>query len=102
MSGKNHKKVNDKLLRLDKQFCHLKESQKEKINEWLYQEYRKECIENDNNLNKNSFEQILHTVLFKIKAEQIWIPDYEIKKYFSSRKNKYKKRYEKEIEKMHL
>lgn len=97
MSKKNHKKIDGKLLKLDKQVCHLKQAQKEKINESLYQEYRKECIENNNKINKNSFDRILHIVISKIESEQISISDHEIKKYFSSRKIRYKKRYEKEL-----
>lgn len=71
MSEKNYKKLDHKLLRSDKQFCYLKQLQKEKINEGFYQGYCKECIENNNNLDKNSFERILHTILFKIEEEQI-------------------------------
>lgn len=45
MSAKNHKQINGKLLRTDKQFLHLKQKQKEQINEWLYQEYHRLWIE---------------------------------------------------------
>ena len=40
MSRKNHQVVNCRLLQTDKPFSQLKQTQKEKINEWLYQEYR--------------------------------------------------------------
>ena len=36
---KNHVKVGDRLLQTNKPFSQLKQSQKEKINEWLYDEY---------------------------------------------------------------
>lgn len=39
MSRKNHQVVNCRLLQTDKPFSQLKQTQKEKINEWLYQEY---------------------------------------------------------------
>ncbi len=38
---KNHKKVDGKLLRTDKQFRHLKQRQKETVSTWLYEEYRR-------------------------------------------------------------
>ena len=40
MSRKNHIKIDGMLIRTDKQFRHLKNSQKEKISNWLYDEYR--------------------------------------------------------------
>ena len=39
MSRKNHEMVDGRLLQTDKPFSQLKQSQKEKISEWLYQEY---------------------------------------------------------------
>ena len=36
MSRKNHIKIDGMLIRTDKQFRHLKNSQKEKISNWLY------------------------------------------------------------------
>ena len=59
MSRKNHIKIDGMLIRTDKQFRHLKNSQKEKI---------EEC--------------------------GIWIPYYEVEKYYCSKKNKYRKRYD--------
>ena len=40
MSRKNHIKIDGMLIRTDKQFRHLKNSQKEKISNWLYDEYK--------------------------------------------------------------
>ena len=45
---KNHKKVDGKLLRTDKQFRHLKQRQKETISTWLYEEYRRVWAEKGN------------------------------------------------------
>jgi len=36
---KNHMMVNGKLLQTNKKFSQLKNSQKQKINGWLYEEY---------------------------------------------------------------
>ena len=40
MSRKNHIKIDGMLIRTDKQYRHLKNSQKEKISNWLYDEYK--------------------------------------------------------------
>lgn len=40
MSRKNHIKIDGMLIRTDKQFRHQKNSQKEKISNWLYDEYK--------------------------------------------------------------
>lgn len=39
MSRKNHKMIDGKLLRTDKNFSHLKSSQVTKINEWMQNAY---------------------------------------------------------------
>lgn len=36
---KNHRKINGQLLQTNKKFSQLKEKQKLKINEWLYEAY---------------------------------------------------------------
>ena len=43
---KNHMMVNGKLLQTNKTFSQLKNSQKQKINGWLYEEYEK--LRNEN------------------------------------------------------
>ena len=40
MSRKYHIKIDGMLIRTDKQFRNLKNSQKEKISNWLYDEYK--------------------------------------------------------------
>ena len=39
MSNKNHKMVNGRLIKTDKSFANLKLSQKDKISDWLFEEY---------------------------------------------------------------
>lgn len=97
MSRKNHKMVGGKLLRTDKQFRHLKQSQKEKINEWLYQEYRNLCLEQNRQPSSKRNGEILAVVMEKIGEADIWIPEYEVLKYFKGKKNHYRNRMEKEL-----
>lgn len=94
MSRKNHIKSDIRLIRNDKQFRHLKNSQKEKISNWLFDEYSK-CydrigIHPDSRRNN----EIVSAVYEKIEKCGIWIPYYEVEKYYCSKKNKYPKRYE--------
>ena len=51
MSGRKktkiHKKIDGKLLQMNKSFNNLKMKQKEKITGWVYEEYKKYVTEND-------------------------------------------------------
>lgn len=97
MSRKNHKIVDGRLIQTDKPFSQLKQSQKEKISEWLYQEYAKvyRAIGLPPDSRRN--DAILTAAYEKIEEAGIWIPFGEVRKYFYSHKTKYKKRYEKAL-----
>ena len=95
MSRKNHKIVNGRLLQTDKPFSQLKQSQKEKIHEWLYLEYSKIYQANGISPDSRHNETILCAVYEKIEESQIWIPFGEVQKYFYRHKNKFRKRFEK-------
>ena len=97
MSRKNHQMIEGRLIQTDKRFSRLKQKQKEKINEWLYQEYcalyRKIGKVPDSRHN----DKILFAVQNKIEEAGIWIPLGEVEKYFFSRKNSFRKRFEREL-----
>ena len=97
MSRKNHRMVDGRLLQTDKPFSQLKQKQKEKINEWLYQEYRALYRQIGKVPDARHNDKILFAVQEKIEAAEIWIPLGEVEKYFFSRKTAFRKRYEKEI-----
>ena len=99
MSRKNHKIVDGRLIQTDKPFSQLKQSQKEKISEWLYQEYAKvyQTVGLPPDSRRN--DAILTAAYEKIEEAGIWIPFGEVRKYFYSRKTKFKKRYEKALQK---
>ena len=65
---KNHKKVDGKLLRTDKQFRHLKQRQKETISTWLYEEYRRLWIEKGQEPHKRNNREIVAAVMERIEA----------------------------------
>ncbi len=90
LSSKNHKKIDGKLLQTDKKFSALKSKQKEKISNWLLEEYLIIVEKKNRPLKKAEKELIVDTVYEKIQLAEIWIPYCEVKNYFSSRLNKLK------------
>lgn len=97
MSQKNHKMVDGRLLQTDKKFSALKEKQKTKIAEWIYEAYRKCYVESGKIPTKKNDSEIISYVFAKIDEAQIWIPDGEIYAYYQKRKGKLQKRLEKEF-----
>lgn len=97
MGTKNHKLVDGKLLQMNKQFRDLKRSQQEKINGWLFQEYRRLWMEDGREPQKKK-DEIVHKVMELIHEAQIWIPETEVRKYFSGRVSRYRKRIHRELQ----
>ena len=81
-----HKMVNGKLLQMNKPYSQLKQKQKEKIGNWMYEAYKKQVSE------KLTNEEALEYVLDKINAADIWIPEHEVEKKYYSKINQFKKR----------
>jgi len=98
MKQRTHETVAGKLLRTDKRFSHLKQRQKEDINLWLYEAYRSHWMKTGGEPPKESKSNIIYEVMERIEAAEIWIPEQEITKYFSSQKSHYRKRIEKELQ----
>lgn len=97
---KNHAYINGRLLQNNKIFSHLKESQKNKISEWMYEEYKRFCLENGRVPGKQHKDKIVQNVINRIKEADIWIPDGEIYRYYEGRKSRLQKRYEREKERI--
>ena len=95
MSQKNHKIIKDRLLQINKHYYKLKQKQKEKIQEWLYQEYARIYDEIGKPPSSKHNIEILSAVYDKIESAEIWIPFHEAEKYFYSRKRRFQTRYEK-------
>ena len=81
-----HKMADGRLLQMKKSYGQLKQKQKEKISEWMYQAYRKQTSE------KLSDEEALQLVFDRIEEAKIWIPDYEILNRYRAKKNQFRKR----------
>lgn len=83
MSRKNHIKSGGMLTRTDKQFRLLKNSQKEKISNWLYDEYRNAYDKIGKAPDSRRNDEIVSSAYEKIENCGIWIPYYEVEKYYS-------------------
>lgn len=97
MGTKNHKLVDGKLLQMNKQFRDLKRSQQEKINDWLFQEYRRVWMEDGREPQKKK-DEIVDKVMEHIHEAEIWIPETEVRKYFSGRVSRYRKHVYQELQ----
>ena len=96
MSHNNHEWVDGRLLQTDKRFSQLKQTQRERINGWLYWEYRTVFEQLGVAPDARYNARILDAVYIKIQEAQIWVPFGEVARYFYSRKNVFRKRYLKE------
>ena len=98
MSRKNHKMVNGRLLKTDKSFADLKNSQCEKIAGWLYEEYLSMFRANGNRFSKRFDDEILSNVYIKIEQAEIWLPYGELVRYYYSKKKRFENRAIKSVE----
>lgn len=94
--SKVHRMVDGRLLQMNKSYSDLKMKQKEKISNWIYEEYKKYIDENGRKPENKGDDIIIVAVMSKIEAAEIWIPDYEIEEHYYKRKNRLQKRYENE------
>ena len=81
-----HKMVDGRLLQMNKSFGQLKQKQREKIAEWMFQAYKKQVKEG------LSEEDALQLVFDQIEEAQIWIPDYEIVNRYHAKKSHFRNR----------
>ncbi len=78
--------VDGKLLQVDKSYSQLKNKQKMKIADWMYEAYKKQISEGISN------EKAVWYVREKIDEAQIWVPNFNIEKKYNSMKGRFKKR----------
>lgn len=93
---KNHMMVNGQLLQMNKTFAQLKEHQKIKIAEWLFEKYSEIRMARNSIPNSEEDDEIIAVAMNKIAEAKIWIPEHEVAAYYSKKKTKYAQRYEKE------
>lgn len=71
ISRKNHKMSDRQLLRMDKQFRHLKPQQQETISHWLYEEYRHYWLKIDQKLLPRGTGKVVDIAMEKAEAAGI-------------------------------
>lgn len=94
---KNHKMVDGKLLQTNKKYSHLKQKQKEKIYQWMYEAYV-ECYKEKGKFPDTKDDvKILFSVMSKIDDAEIWIPENEVRKHYNSVRSNLRKRLNKSL-----
>lgn len=94
---KNHEWVDGKLLQTDKKYSHLKQQQKERIYQWMYDAYKAAYKRSGNYPDDKEDDRIVSAVMDRIEDAEIWIPTGEVKKHFRSIKRNLHKRLAKEL-----
>lgn len=98
MSQKNHIMVEGRLLRTDKRFSDLKESQKERIAQWMYNSFRSYVLKNDRLPDEYGSMDIIVEMCKRIENANIWIPDDAVDGYYMKHHRKMIKRLARELE----
>jgi dihydrofolate reductase len=93
---KNHRKVDGKLLQMNKKYSQLKHSQKEFIATELYAQCKAYVMEKGVYPNNKHNYDIVDAVMEKIEERQIWIPEDEVHKHLISKETKYRNKMLKE------
>lgn len=94
---KNHEWVDRKLLQTNKKYSHLKQKQKEKIYQWMYEAYRRKYQELGSFPDTRDDDDILFQVMDKIEKAEIWIPYGEVGKHYHSIRQNLRKRLNREL-----
>ena len=81
-----HKMVDGRLLQMNKRYGQLKQKQKIKISDWMYQAYKGQMKDG------LSDKEALQFVIERIEEAKIWIPDYEITNRYRAKKAQLRKR----------
>lgn len=81
-----HIKVDGKLLQVNKSYSQLKNKQKMKIADWMYEAYKKQVSESISN------KEAAWYVREEIDEAQIWCPNFDLEKKYNSMKSRFKNR----------
>lgn len=85
---KNHTRSSKgQLLQTNKKWSHLKQKQRETISNWLREAYIEKIKVHNRRLKPREHEDVLERVMNKIYDREIWIPEYEVEKYYKGKIN---------------
>ncbi|CCZ63539.1 8-oxo-dGTP diphosphatase [Hungatella hathewayi] len=93
---KNHVKVGTKLLQTNKSYNQLKQKQKDKIAQWMYEETRRFYEETGAFPTAKTDDAVIAAIYDRIEAADIWIPYGEISGRYSGKRAKICERIRKE------
>lgn len=88
---KNHVKFNGRLVQENKKYSQLKQRQKEKIINWLYQETKEYVIKHQSYPSGTEVYDVVDPVYKCIQEAGIWIPYGEILKLYRAKLHKIRK-----------
>ena len=94
---KNHEWVDGKLLQTNKKYSHLKQKQKDKIYQWMYEAFKHNYDRTGRYPGRKEDDEILFEVMDRIESAEIWIPEHEVEKHYKSVKSKLNKRYKRSV-----
>ncbi|PFE17345.1 transposase [Bacillus cereus] len=87
---KNHTKGSKgQLLQTNKKWSHLRQNQRKIISTLLKEAYIEKIKVHNRRLKPREHEDFLESVMSKIYNREIWIPDYEVEKYYKGKINKW-------------
>ncbi|MGN7299080.1 hypothetical protein [Ferdinandcohnia sp. SAFN-114] len=92
---KSHEYRNGRLIQTNKRFSQLKMKQKEWIGNLLRERYTENYLKNGKKPSKQERDKILYDVYDFICEKEIWIPMYEVERYYQSKISSYTKNIEK-------
>lgn len=88
---KNHEYRNGRIIQTNKKFSHLKQKQKEWISNLLREKYQAAIKDSGKKPSKQEKARLLQEVYNEIEEREIWLPYHELKRYFDSKLDSYKK-----------
>ncbi|KAA2389958.1 transposase [Bacillus cereus] len=83
---KNHiRSSQGQLLQINKKWSHLKKKQRETISNLQREAYIEKIKVYNRRLKPKVHEDVLIQVMLKIREHEIWIPEYEVEKYYKGK-----------------
>jgi len=86
--------MDGRLVQTDKSYSQLKQKQKEKISQWMFEETLPYYTEHGQMPKGRQLSDVIGGVYDRIRAAEIWIPFCEVEKKYRSRQNAICKRCE--------
>ena len=96
---KNHEWVNGQLLQTNKRYANLKQKQKAKISQWMYDIYEAKYRQLNRHPDEREHEEMQDQLYNRIQSAGIWIPYHEVEKHSRKRWKNQRARLNKQLAK---